>query len=237
MERKIGEVFELEGKKLQVRESHRYSCDGCFFNGHCEHSSNPIIGLCEKDQREDEKDVIFVEVQEQEEVEEQHQEGQPKLNLCEILKDCPEGTELWSDNYGIVKFVNVDTEWDTPIRVKLTNGFIARYTEEGWCDKRFPANCLLWPSRDCRDWSKFTAPWLKKEKFDPKTLKPFDKVLVRYANFKWKVDFFSYYEVTLSYHYSCISDYYKYCIPYNDNTKHLVGTKDEAPEYYRYWED
>ena len=45
------------------------------------------------------------------------------------------------------------------------------------------------------------------------------------------------YEVTLSYRYSCISDYYKYCIPYNDDTKHLVGTKDEAPEYYRYWED
>ena len=25
-------------------------------------------------------------------------------------------------------------------------------------------------------------------------------------------------------------------IPYNDETKHLVGTTDEAPEYYRYWE-
>ena len=30
---------------------------------------------------------------------------------------------------------------------------------------------------------------------------------------------------------------YKYCIPYNDDTKHLVGTNEEAPEYYRYWED
>ena len=38
----------------------------------------------------------------------------------------------------------------------------------------------------------------------------------------------------------------KYCIglgdktivvPYNEDTKHLVGTTDEAPEYYRYWED
>lgn len=34
------------------------------------------------------------------------------------------------------------------------------------------------------------------------------------------------------------TDYtYKYCITYNDNTKHLVGTTDEAPEFYRYWED
>lgn len=35
----------------------------------------------------------------------------------------------------------------------------------------------------------------------------------------------------------CCGAYYKYCVPYNDETKHLVGTKDEAPEYYRYWED
>ena len=27
---------------------------------------------------------------------------------------------------------------------------------------------------------------------------------------------------------------YNHCIPYNDDTKHLVGTTDEAPEYYRY---
>ena len=30
---------------------------------------------------------------------------------------------------------------------------------------------------------------------------------------------------------------YDFCIPYNDDTKQLVGTADEAPEYYRYWED
>ena len=34
---------------------------------------------------------------------------------------------------------------------------------------------------------------------------------------------------------SCKS--YDKCIPYNDETKHLLGTSEEAPEYYRYWED
>ena len=29
--------------------------------------------------------------------------------------------------------------------------------------------------------------------------------------------------------------HYKMCIPYNDETKHLVGTNEEAPEYYRQW--
>ena len=232
MERKIGETFEYKGKTFRVSESKRGICIGCFFNGRC--FSPDVTGDCNSEFRSDKKDVIFVEVQEQ-----PQEAEQPKLNLCEILKNCPEGTELWSDNYGTVKFVNVSTEWDTPIRVELTNGFIARYTEEGWCDKRFPANCLLWPSRDCRDWSKFTAPWLKKERFDPKTLKPFDKVLVR-DGYKecWLCRFFSHIVDGIHiYKYITIGSAFKYCIPYNDETKHLLGTNEDAPDYYQYWED
>ena len=234
MERKIGETFEFEGKKIEVRAASR-ACDGCFLEEKCCIDLAVLLGTCGAGDRTDKKDVIFVEVQKQPHV----QAEQPKeLNLCEILKNCPEGTELWSDNYGTVKFVNVSTEWDTPIRVELINGFIARYTEEGWCDKRFPANCLLWPSRDCRDWSKFTAPWLKKERFDPKTLKPFDRVLVKDSeSLTWKINMFSHINNKAEYPYCCLLSFYKYCIPYNDETKHLVETRDEAPEYYRYWED
>ena len=97
---------------------------------------------------------------------------------------------------------------------------------------------MLYPSREQRDWSKFKAPWYKKEKFDPKTLKPFDRVLVRDDNKdKWFCEFFSHKLGANIFRYICISGGYKQCIPYNDDTKHLVGTKDEAPEYYRYWED
>lgn len=74
-------------------------------------------------------------------------------------------------------------------------------------------------------------------KFDPKTLKPFDRVLVRYCNAIWECNIFSHISNNIEYPYTCISDTAKYCIPYNDDTKHLVGTTDEAPEYYRYWED
>ena len=238
MERKIGETFEFEGKQLQVHEIAYNNCEGCFFDGRC-FRSKKVAGDCEPDCRTDGKSVIFVEVKDEQpqEQKEQPQDEQLQLNLCEILKNCPEGTELWSDNYGTVKFVNVRTEWDTPIRVKLTNGSIARYTKEGWCDKRLPASCLLWPSKDCRDWSKFTAPWLKKERFDPKTLKPFDKVLVNHDDI-WKVDFFSHIcQYEPNGWCQCIGDSYYICIPYNDDTKHLVGTKDEAPDFYKYWED
>lgn len=79
----------------------------------------------------------------------------------------------------------------------------------------------------------------KKKKFDPNTLKPFDRVLTRdYDVCKWNANFYSHKEVNSGFPYICTNNtLYKYCIPYNDDTKHLVGITDEAPEYYRYWED
>lgn len=77
----------------------------------------------------------------------------------------------------------------------------------------------------------------KKSKFDPKTLKPFDKVLVKDDDTcNWRTDFYSNKGKSKKFPYMCVGVTCKYCIPYNNNTKHLVGTNDEAPEYYRYWE-
>ena len=79
----------------------------------------------------------------------------------------------------------------------------------------------------------------KKPKFDPKTLQPFDKVLV-YDIYDicegWACALFSHIRES-EYPYSTSSGSFKVCIPYNDDTKHLLGTTDEVPEYYRYWED
>lgn len=78
----------------------------------------------------------------------------------------------------------------------------------------------------------------KKDKFDPNTLQPFDRVLVR--NFKsniWKCDHVSYFREEYDYPCVCSSDSYSFCVPYNDETKYLVGTSNEAPEYYKYWEE
>lgn len=78
----------------------------------------------------------------------------------------------------------------------------------------------------------------KKQKFDPKTLKPFDKVLGRGHDSRiWKCNLFSHMVKNEEHPCKCSGAIYKYCIPYNDDTRHLVGTTDEAPEYYRYWED
>lgn len=159
------------------------------------------------------------------------------IDFTKILENCPVGWEFWSDNYGKVRFKYINKSYDRPIFVKRTDGGNAYYTKEGWCSKDFPASCLLWPSKDCRDWSKFTAPWYKKEKFDPKTLKAFDKILLRDECGKWHCGSFSHINKDGNYKFGCFELKYKYYIPYNDETRYLVGTTDEAPEYYRYWEN
>ena len=102
----------------------------------------------------------------------------------------------------------------------------------------FKGECVLLPSKDQRDWSKFNAPWYKKKRFDPKTLKEFDRILGwNPGTCKWECNLFSNINDCAEFNFKCFGVSYKYCIPYNDDTKHIVGTKEEAPEYYRYWED
>ena len=235
MERKIGETFELKGRKLQVKESDFNSCDNCFLRGFCS-SFKSITGDCDADDRTDCKDVIFVEVQEQTE---QQTEQPQELNLCEILKYCPDGETFWSPMLGDVKLHNVN-QCVNAVFVTATNLTTWRINHDATIKINGGSSpeTMLYPSRTQRDWSKFTAPWLKAEKFDPKTLKPFDRVLARnHGSHRWACDLFSNIIDGDECMYHCINSYYRYCIPYNDDTKHLVGTKDEAPDFYKYWED
>ena len=157
------------------------------------------------------------------------------IDLTKILKDCPSGTRLYTPIWGEVTFVKViDSLYPIRIYNKYDNCInLSKYGH--YLIHEQDSECILFPSKEQRDWSKFTAPWCKKERFDHKTLNPFDKVLVRdNINNPWVCDHFSY----INHANICITTARcKYCIPYNDDTKHLVGTTEEAPEYYRYWED
>ena len=154
------------------------------------------------------------------------------LNLVEILKDCPEGTKLYSPVFGEVEFESIN-DIIGPIVVTTNTGNAECFTADGKMYTYYSDECLLFPSKDQRDWSKFNP---KKPKFDPKTLQPFDKVLVRDINSeKWKIQLFSHIiKDCFPYEYHCIGSCYNFCIPYNDDTKYLVGTFEEAPEFYRY---
>ena len=256
------------------------------------------------------------------------------LNLVEILKDCPKGTKLYSTAFGDVYFYGISDNKEYPICIAVAgNSDYRTLTYDGKLWRDYGGECILFPSREQRDWSKFnpkkdwfvppcefkdgdivatyTGNWigittggcahsfiptycvlsrnrevklyfgrkeewgferlateeekqklfqaikdngykwnaetktlekLVKPKFDPKTLKPFDKILVKDRVIgrcsRWMCTFFSYYdERKFPYPCRCAFAPFEVCIPYNDETKYLVGTDDEAPEYYRYWED
>lgn len=165
------------------------------------------------------------------------------LNLVEILKDCPKGTKLYSPVYGDVELVDVyQDNLPYPIKTRTNpnaTGMFSSvsFTKDGRIFVEHNGECMLFPSREERDWNKFKP---KKPKFDPKTLCPFDRVLTKDSyDCQWCCAIFSHIrEIKNSpYKYVTSDGADIYCIPYNDDTKHLVGTKDEVPEYYRYWEE
>ena len=165
-----------------------------------------------------------------------------KLDLTKILKNCPKGWKFYSKIHGDVNFYGFNLSDNYPIIVSTFDNFLHRFTKNGKKFYLYKGECILVPSREQQDWSKFEAPWYKKkkndiERFDPNTLNPFDKVLVKDDDTcNWRADFYSNKGKSKKFPYMCVGATCKYCIPYNNNTKHLVGTTDEAPEYYRYWE-
>ena len=301
------------------------------------------------------------------------------IDLTKILKDCQKGTKFYSILYGEVEFISVNSKNDSYqiVLKELRRNSITFVDSKGKYFHEYNGECTLFPSKDQRDWSKFTAPWYKKsieqkfqvgqyitdghdsgqiievdchcykildftentniiipftlqdnyhlwtiqdvkdgdvlvngsnififyfinnrrlmgychvnmddgnlyndigsiecfctidapitpatkeqrnflfqkikeagykwnvesktleEKFDPKTLKPFDKIIARVEGGIWFCELLSFIVEGRNL-IKGLASYYNYCIPYNDDTKHLVGTAEEAPEYYRYWED
>ena len=76
------------------------------------------------------------------------------MNIAELLKYCPKGTKLYSTVFGEVKFSEISPNnmivviiKDDFKRVFHKNGSYSEYGE-----------CVLFPSKDQRDWSKFRLP-------------------------------------------------------------------------------
>ena len=177
-----------------------------------------------------------------------------KIDLTKILKDCPKGWKFYSSVYGEVEFKTIKFEQLRPIHnpnmligqsslfeedqhpIKFITQDVERSISKAGEHIKGKGECTLFPSKEQRDWSKFTAPWYKKDRFDPKTLQPFDRVLCKNGLDMWRCDLFSSYVGTYACPNVCLGGSYTYCIPYDDDTKHLVGTTDEAPEYYKYWD-
>ena len=78
-----------------------------------------------------------------------------KINIAEILKDCPKGTKLYSPLFGNVTLAEVDTSIVFPITVTGSLNSYCCFTKTGLYYTRANAECLLFPSSEMRDWTKF----------------------------------------------------------------------------------
>lgn len=155
------------------------------------------------------------------------------LDLCLILKDCPKDTELYCTFLGDVLFSKIE---DNKIFIHTSYTVYSFYSDGKFT---YDGECVLFPSREQRDWSKFKVPI---KKFNPKDFKPFDKVLLRDDyGFKWHPTFLEKILKEPSGKYSAVELIngckWDMCIPYNEETKHLCGTTDDCPDYYKWWEE
>ena len=166
------------------------------------------------------------------------------IDLTKILEGCPKGTEFYHIGFGKVWFVGIDLDneysSEGPILFSLHNDTYyadTSLTKKGTFSMLYEGECLIFPSKDQRDWAKFERFWDKPkvEKFDVNTLQPFDKVIVRnYNNRIWEPDLFGYIKGDWVW---SLQTAYNQCIPYNEETKHLLGTTNDCPDYYKWWEE
>lgn len=100
------------------------------------------------------------------------------LNLIEKLKNVPKGTKLWSPLCGECTLHGIDMLSDVPIIVEVkrdenNEDCILRFAANGkYFSRLISAECILFPSKNNRDWAYFKAPW--KHKY----FEPFQKVLI-----------------------------------------------------------
>lgn len=79
---------------------------------------------------------------------------------------------------------------------------------------------------------------LVRDKFNINTLKPYDRVLVRFGSGDiWRINLLERYDETSDNPFLCIGyQRFKQCIPYEGN-EHLLGTHNDCNEFFKTWEE
>lgn len=145
------------------------------------------------------------------------------IDLTKILKCCPEGTKFWSMLDEEVEFVDIDGDC---INFRATKTNEATFYYNDGKAYRGRGECVLFPSKDQRDWSKFVPTWIVRV-----TLHPFDKVLVRDdSQSHWEAQFVS--SITDGEIETINGEVWYFCIPFNKDTAHLLDTSDEPEIEY-----
>lgn len=134
--------------------------------------------------------------------------------VADYLKNASKGTKLYSPICGECTLVTIS---NNRIVVMDHRNVCRSFDPYGLIDLN--GECLLFPSKEVRDWSNYQVPV-------PCNFKPFDKVVVRDNNGKWGIDFFVLYNIGNKYPYQCAISNWQHCLPFNEETAKLIGTKD-----------
>jgi hypothetical protein len=153
------------------------------------------------------------------------------MNIAEILKNCPNGTKLYSPIHGELSLAGtpITTPSTYPIYCYvISSGKVVSFTKDGKSNIT-DAELTLFPSKTQRDWSKFGVTNQVTDTQPKHQFKPFDKVLVRDRDDrKWGCDFFCHLGDKEGV-FVCISSWWRQCIPYEGN-EHLLGTTKKPEE-------
>lgn len=150
------------------------------------------------------------------------------IDLTQILKDCPKGTKFYSTIDGEVEFVDIDGDC---INFIATNPNEATFFYNDGKAYRGRGECVLFPSKEQRDWSKFVPTWETKKEVVKVTLHPFDKVLVSVGGeHPWLAQIVTF--ITDDGIETIDGEAWCLYIPYNKDTAYLLGTIDECPIDY-----
>lgn len=169
------------------------------------------------------------------------------INIAKLLKDAPKGTKLYSPLFGEVTFKYLNGS-KFGIVVEDFEECCRSFDKYGRYFTNFPnAECLLFPSKDCRTWEGWKLPIEPKFKFkvgdwivqnDNGTVSQITKTI----NGKDEYGEYRAYEHTNGYFAECFEDEYHHWsiadakdIPFNDETRHLLGTTDMCDEQYINW--
>lgn len=80
-----------------------------------------------------------------------------KINLAELLKDCPKGMELDCTIWDNVKFDHINMTRDCPIYITIIGGRNEQLTKYGQWDHSPSAKCVIFP-KGKTTWKGFTPP-------------------------------------------------------------------------------
>lgn len=78
-----------------------------------------------------------------------------QLDLIKILSKAPNRTKLYSPLYGEVTLTNIKCHSNYPIIVTDKFGSSHSFTVEGKYKDIGEGECVLFPSKECRDWNNF----------------------------------------------------------------------------------